>query len=126
MELAVNIVNLCNETKGNSVLTNQLLRSGTSVGANIHEANYAHGKADFASKLKIALKEAYETEYWLTLFDKTGIISHEQATAIKSLCGSVRRVLIASLNTPFKAARLDNEIRSCRNECNSCAMKFIK
>ncbi len=99
MELAVNIVNLCNETKGNSVLLNQLLRSGTSVGANIHEANYAHGKADFASKLKIALKEAYETEYWLTLFDKTGIISHEQAASIKSLCGSVRRILIASLNT---------------------------
>ena len=99
MELAINIVNLCNETKGNSVLTNQLLRCGTSVGANIHEANYAHGKADFVSKMKIALKEAYETEYWLTLFDKTGIITHEQATSIKSLCGSVRRILIASVNT---------------------------
>lgn len=99
MELAVNVVNLCDETKGKSILTNQLLRSGTSVGANIHEANYAHGKADFASKLKIALKEAYETEYWLTLFDKTGIITHEQASSIKGLCGSVRRILIASINT---------------------------
>ena len=99
MELAVNIVNLCNDIKGASVLTNQLLRSGTSVGANIHEANYAHGKADFTAKLKIALKEAYETEYWLTLFDKTGIITHEQASSIKNLCGSVRRILIASLNT---------------------------
>ncbi len=67
-DFAVNMVNLCRsikETKRESVLTNQLLRSGTSIGANIHESKYAHGTADFISKMQIALKECYESEYWL-------------------------------------------------------------
>ena len=70
MDFSVEIVNLCDSIKGKSVLTNQILRSGTSVGANIHEANYAQSKADFISKLQISLKECYETEYWLELFEK--------------------------------------------------------
>ena len=69
-DFAVTIVNLCKfikETKRESVLTNQLLRSGTSIGANIHESKYAHGTADFIAKMQIALKECYESEYWLEL-----------------------------------------------------------
>lgn len=68
---AVDIVNLCNnirEQKKGNVLVNQLLKSGTSIGANIHEANYASGRNDFINKLQISLKECYETEYWLELF----------------------------------------------------------
>ena len=62
MDFAVHIVELCDTVKGKAALTNQRLRSGTSIGANIHEANYAQSKADFTSKLQIALKECYESE----------------------------------------------------------------
>ena len=99
MDFAVEIVNLCDSLKGKSVLTNQLLRSGTSIGANIHEANYASSKADFISKLQIALKECYETEYWLELFVKTNILSEEQYKSLKNSCGKIRKLLIASINT---------------------------
>ena len=63
MDFSVEIVNLCDSIKGKSALTNQILRSGTSIGANIHEANYAHSRADFISKMQISLNECYETEY---------------------------------------------------------------
>ena len=74
-EFALQIIRVCNEiknTKKESVLTNQLVRSGTSVGANIREAFYAHGKADFIAKLQIALKECSESEYWLELLIESG------------------------------------------------------
>ena len=77
-EFAKQIVYMCRDNKANareSVLTNQLLRSGTSIGANIHEAQYAQGKKDFISKLEIAQKECFETEYWLELLFETGYIS---------------------------------------------------
>ncbi len=74
-------------------------KSGTSVGANIHEANYAQSKADFVSKLQIALKECYETEYWLELFSKTNNIDDKQYSEHKNDCGKIRRVLTASINT---------------------------
>ena len=99
MEFAVNTVNLCDTVKGKAALTNQLLRSGTSIGANIHEANYAQSKADFTSKLQIALKECYESEYWLELFFKTNLISSETYSQFKNDCGKIRRILIASINT---------------------------
>ena len=99
MEFAVNTVNLCDTVKGKAALTNQLLRSGTSIGANIHEANYAQSKADFVSKLQIALKECYESEYWLELFFKTHLISEQAYTKAKNDCGKLRRILIASINT---------------------------
>jgi four helix bundle protein len=85
--------------KSNFVLTNQLARSGTSIGANIHEANYAQSTADFISKLQIALKECNETDYWLKLFEKTAIIAPEQAAALRNQCGTIRRLLIASVST---------------------------
>jgi len=99
MEFSVEIVNLCDSIKGKSVLTNQLIRSGTSIGANIHEANYAHSRADFISKMQIALKECYETEYWLQLFMKTKIINEEIYKELKNNCGKMRKILISSINT---------------------------
>ena len=99
MEFSVFIVNLCDAIKGKSALTNQLLRSATSIGANIHEANYAQSKADFVHKLQIALKECYESEYWLELFARTNMISQEVYAKTKNDCGKIRRMLIASINT---------------------------
>ena len=76
-EFAVNILKLTDSIKGHYSLTNQLERSGTSIGANIREAKYAHGKADFIAKLQIALKEFYETEYWIEIAQKADIVSEE-------------------------------------------------
>ena len=80
-------------------MKNQILKSGTSIGANIHEANYAQSKADFVSKFQIALKECYETEYWLKLFSKTNIIEKKVYSELQNDCGKIRRVLISSINT---------------------------
>ena len=98
-ELAVDILNLVDKIKGHYSLANQLERSGTSIGANIREAKYAHSKADFVAKLQISLKECYETEYWIEIAQKANIISDEIAQSILHDCGSIRRVLIASINT---------------------------
>ena len=99
MDISVEIVTLCDSIKGKSVLTNQIIRSGTSIGANIHEANYAHSRADFISKMQIALKECYETEYWLKLFMRTNIINEETYKKLKNDCGKIRKILISSINT---------------------------
>ena len=96
---AIEIINLCDGIKGKSVLTNQLLRSGTSIGANIHEANYASSKADFISKLQISLKECYETEYWLKIFARTNLLSTEMYSKMTNDSGKIRRILISSINT---------------------------
>ena len=99
MQFAIDIVNLCDSLKGKSILTNQLLRSGTSIGANIHEGNYAVSKPDFIAKFQISLKECYETEYWLKLFAQTNLISEEVYTKLSNDSGRIRRILIASINT---------------------------
>ncbi len=101
-DFAVEIINMCRqikETRKESVLTNQLMRSGTSIGANIHESKYAHGTADFISKMQIALKECYESEYWLELLNRTGYVEVEQYKLMSNSCGQIRRMLIASINT---------------------------
>ena len=101
-DFAVEIINMCKaikETKRESVLTNQLMRSGTSIGANIHESKYAHGTADFISKMQIALKECYESEYWLGLLNRTDYIEDETYTSIVNSCSQIRRMLISSINT---------------------------
>ena len=101
-DFAVEIINMwksIKETKRESVLTNQLMRSGTSIGANIHESKYAHGTADFIVKMQIALKECYESEYWLELLNRTGYLSDEQYKIILNECGQIRRMLISSINT---------------------------
>ena len=99
MEFSIYIVNLCDGIKGKSAIVNQLLRSGTSIGANIHEANYASSRADFISKMQIALKECYETEYWLELFVKTNLIVEVNFKQLKNDCGKIRKLLISSINT---------------------------
>ena len=99
MEFSIKIVKLCDGIKGKSAIVNQLLRSGTSIGANIHEANYASSRADFIAKMQIALKECYETEYWLELFSRTDIIAEETYKSLKNDCGKIRKLLIASINT---------------------------
>ncbi|MBP3494346.1 MAG: four helix bundle protein [Oscillospiraceae bacterium] len=99
---AVDIVNLCQAVKERgkgSVLLNQMLRSGTSIGANIHEANYASSKADFINKFQIALKECYETDYWLALFKDTHMITESEYADIFAKCSKLRKLLIASLTT---------------------------
>ena len=101
-DFAVRIVNLYKHLttdKKEFVVSKQLLRSGTSIGANIREAKYAHSKADFVAKLQISLKECYETEYWIEIAQKANIISEEIAKSVLHDCGSIRRMLIASINT---------------------------
>jgi len=101
-EFAKEIVLLCREMKANStetILVNQLLKSGTSIGANVHEAQYAQSKNDFVSKLEIAQKECYETEYWLQLLFETGCMSESKYKETQNHCGTVRRLLISSLKT---------------------------
>ena len=102
---ALHIIRVCNEIKRErreSVLTNQLLRSGTSIGANIREAFYAHGKADFIAKLQIALKECSESEYWLELLMESGYC---QDASVMEQCIEVKKLLVASINTAKKNAR---------------------
>ena len=99
MDFAIKTVKLCENIKGHHSLVNQLERSATSIGANIHEANYAHGKPDFISKLQIALKECYETEYWLELFVTSESVDRDTAKDLYNQCGTIRRLLIASINT---------------------------
>ena len=98
-DFAVKIMKLCETIKGHDSLVNQLERSATSIGANVREANYAHGKADFIAKLQIALKECYETEYWLELFVKADILNRDAAAELYTQCGTIRRMLIASCKT---------------------------
>lgn len=99
MDFSVKIIKLCENIKGHYSLVNQLERSATSIGANIHEANYAHGKPDFVAKLQISLKECYETEYWIELFVKSALINEDDAKELYNQCGTIRRILIASINT---------------------------
>ena len=96
---ALHIIRVCNTIKSakkESVLTNQLVRSGTSIGANIREAFYAHGKADFIAKLQIALKECSESEYWLELLLESGYYND---STILEQCIEIKKLLIASINT---------------------------
>ncbi len=101
VEFAISVINLADniKTPKSSYLIDQFARAGTSVGANIHEAQYAHSKADFIAKLEIALKEASETTYWLKLLLDTGRISQEDYKTTDKLCGNIRRLLIASCKT---------------------------
>ena len=99
---AVGIVNLCmqiKEHRKSNVLVNQLLRCGTSIGANIHEANYASSRADFINKLQIALKECYETDYWLGLFKDTNMVTESEYVELYTQCSKIRKLLISSITT---------------------------
>ena len=99
---AKDIVFLCRklkDTRIEGVLINQLLKSGTSVGANIHEAQYAQGTKDFISKFEIALKECNESEYWLEMLYETGSISDAEFKKFQCECIALRRMLVSSVTT---------------------------
>ena len=99
---AKEIVFLCRQLRENKiegVLINQLLKSGTSIGANIHEAQYAQGTKDFISKFEIALKECNESEYWLELLYETNSISENAFRKFQSVCIELRRMLVATVTT---------------------------
>ena len=101
LEFAVSIVELVDNVKvpKSTYMTDQLARAGTSIGANIHEAQYAQSKKDFVSKLEIALKESNEVSYWLKLMYETKRIDTEIYQQTEKLCGNIRRLLIASCRT---------------------------
>ncbi len=101
-EFAKDIVCLCRALKQNGVesaLTNQLLRCGTSVGANIHEAQYAQGTKDFISKFEIALKECNESEYWLELLYETNSFAETDFKTFQAKCIELRRMLVSTVTT---------------------------
>ena len=102
VELTVELTELCDFIKAKSIYTNQLLRSCSSIGANAHEAKYAHSRSDFISKLEISLKECYETEYWLEILYKVHSLTEEQYKTVSGKCGTIRRKLIASITTAKK------------------------
>ena len=101
MDFSVQIINLVKylKSKHESVISNQIGRSGTSIGANIFEANYAQGKKDFVSKLEIALKEASETGYWLELLHRTGYIEDSAFKSLSDQCTTIRVMLVSSCRT---------------------------
>jgi four helix bundle protein len=99
IELTVEITTICDNIKGRSVFVNQLLRSCSSIGANSHEAKYAQSKADFINKMEIALKECFETEYWLEVLFKVNSIDQIIYKNLINKCGTIRRKLIASVTT---------------------------
>ena len=112
-ELALDVIKACKElrnSKCESALINQFLRSGTSVGANVREAQYAHGPSDFVSKLQIALKECSETEYWIELLLESGYYSNK---AILEKCVEVKKIIISSVNTA--KAKTNNHTRPAVN-----------
>ena len=99
---ALEVITICDGVdtrKGRGVLVNQIIRSVTSVGANIHEAGYASSKADFINKFYIALKECAETEYWIEMLAGCNAITSDTAQNLLQKCGIIRRMLSKSITT---------------------------
>lgn len=101
MDFSVQIIALVKELKAKheTVIANQIGRSGTSIGANVYEAQYTQGAKDFISKFEIALEKCHETEYWLELLFETGYINENLYKPLKNDCGGIRRMLISSITT---------------------------
>lgn len=99
INFAIEISDVCEEIKGCSVYTNQLIRCSSSIGANVFEAKYAQSRADFINKLEIALKESFETEYWIELLYRKSKLNVDVYESLKNKCGKIRRKLIASVTT---------------------------
>ncbi len=102
IDFAAKIIKLQNflvKFKKESIISKQIVRSGTSIGANINEASYGQSKADFISKLHISLKETAETEYWLKLLLKSDLLSRAEYDNLIKDCIEIKRLLIASINT---------------------------
>ena len=118
-EFAKSIIILCRKLKENRaevVLINQLLRCGTSVGANIHEAQYAQGTKDFISKFEIALKECNESDYWLELLYETGSITKDEFESFQSRCIEIRRMIVSSVKTLKDKQNLETGSERPKNE----------
>ena len=99
---AVNSIRVYEIMKANGralAILNQFLRSATAIGANVHEGNYAASKADFVNKFQIALKECYETEYWLDIFRASGILEDTTYQELYDACHKLRRLLTSSIRT---------------------------
>lgn len=102
LDFAVRMVKLqkyLSTDKKEFVISKQIIRSGTGIGANINEANYGQSKADFISKLHIALKETAETEYWLKLLVKSEYLTEQEGDSLLNDCLELKRLLIASITT---------------------------
>ena len=119
MDFAVDITILSDalwERKKSLATINQLLRSGTSIGANIHEANYASSKADFINKLQISLKECNETVFWLNVFHRSDVITNEEYDKLIAKCGKLQRMLIASIKTAKANLNREHNEKNKRTE----------
>lgn len=104
-EFSLHVIAVCDtiDTKKNrGALVNQIVRSATSIGANIHEAAYGASRADFINKLQIALKECFETEYWIDMLYGSGSITEETAKKLLQECGVVHTMLVRSITTAKK------------------------
>ena len=104
-QFAIRTIRLYQHLCGNRhefVLSKQLLRAGTSIGANVREAIQAQSRKDFISKMQIALKEASETEYWLELLHETGYLSDKEFESISADCSSINKILISIVKTSRK------------------------
>ena len=101
-QFSVKMIKMCsdmNQDKISTILISQIVRSSTSIGANIHEGNYASSKADFINKFQIALKECYETSYWLDIMKDSGVVTQESYVELNGDCCKLRRMLSASIKT---------------------------
>ena len=113
-KFAIDIIHACREMRKNKVeyaLIDQLLRSGTSVGANIHEAQFAQGTKDFISKLEIALKECNECDYWLDILLSTHSIDTLKSSMLSAECDEIRKILISSVNTLKSKQKTGTELK---------------
>lgn len=106
MDFSVMVVHLVKmlKEKRESIISNQIGRSGTSIGANIREAQYAHSRADFIAKMQIALKEANETDYWLELLYRTEYIDKQTYDHLNRACLSLRAMLVSTVRTAKERA----------------------
>lgn len=103
---------MCETVKGHYSIINQLERSATSIGANIHEANYAHSKPDFIAKMQIALKECYETEYWIEVLVKSEIVKRDNAIPFTQ---AVEQSGVCSLLQSIQQKKIIRFIYMCYN-----------
>ena len=111
MRFSVEVIRLTQrlQSQHEFVISNQFGKSGTSIGANIREAQYGHSKPDFISKLQIALKEANETDYWLDLLRETEYISQEEHKRLSDICRELRITLIHSINTAKESLKAEKQ-----------------
>ncbi len=105
IQFALSVSDICDNIKGYRSYVDQIIRSSSSIGANLFEAKYAQSRADFVHKLEISLKECSETEYWLELLYRKNKLNNEQYKQLNNMRGTIQRKLIASITTAKKNAQ---------------------